>query len=194
MTNPKPTFPPTNNNLQANNESQEIISIGTRKSQLAIAQAKMIIAQLETVSPGPQYKLQVISTMADENQVKTFLEFNSKSIWTEELEGLLVDGKLDVVVHCLKGRVGFSFLFFFFSFFDEYGILYIGNMCFLTLSLQRYAHHPPLIMVRIIPLHLPFPFPPKKRKNTYSSNPPQTPHPASSAQSASAKIPETSSS
>lgn len=104
MPNPNPTFPPTNNTLQANNDNnQEIISIGTRKSQLAIAQAEMIIAQLELASPGPQYKLQVISTMADENQVKTFLEFNSKSIWTEELEGLLVDGKLDVVVHCLKG-------------------------------------------------------------------------------------------
>lgn len=111
MANPNPTLPPTNNNLQANNDNQEIISIGTRKSQLAIAQAEMIIAQLETVSPGPQYKLQVISTMADENQVKTFLEFNSKSIWTEELEGLLVDGKLDVVVHFLKGRaVFFSFV------------------------------------------------------------------------------------
>lgn len=103
MTNPNPTLPPPNNSLQANNASQEIISIGTRKSQLAIAQAEMIIAQLETASPGPQYKMQVISTMADENQVKTFLEFNSKSIWTEELEGLLVDGKVDVVVHCLKG-------------------------------------------------------------------------------------------
>lgn len=114
MTNPNPTLPPTNNNLQAPNDNQEIISIGTRKSQLAIAQAEMIIAQLETASPGPQYKLQVISTMADENQVKTFLEFNSKGIWTEELEGLLVDGKLDVVVHCLKGRVGFFFCFFFF--------------------------------------------------------------------------------
>lgn len=115
MTNPQPTFPPTPI-LQANNDnSQEIISIGTRKSQLAISQAEMIIAQLETVSPGPQYKLQVISTMADENQVKTFLEFDSKSIWTEELEGLLVDGKVDVVVHCLKGRV----VFFFFFLFDE---------------------------------------------------------------------------
>lgn len=104
MPNPNPILPPTNNTPQATNANQEIISIGTRKSQLAIAQAKMIIAQLETASPGPQYKLQVISTMADENQVKTFLEFNSKSIWTEELEGLLVDGKVDVVVHCLKGR------------------------------------------------------------------------------------------
>lgn len=109
MSNPNPTFPPPNS-LQAPNDSQEIISIGTRKSQLAITQAEMIIAQLETASPGPQYKLQVISTMADENQVKTFLEFNSKSIWTEELEGLLVEGKVDVVVHCLKGNF-FLFLF-----------------------------------------------------------------------------------
>lgn len=115
MTNPNPILPPTNNNLQANNDShQEVIYIGTRKSQLAIAQAEMIIAQLETASPGPQYKMQVISTMADENQVKTFLEFDSKGIWTEELEGLLVDGKVDVVVHCLKGRVVFYFLCFFF--------------------------------------------------------------------------------
>lgn len=110
MTNPNPTLPPPTS-LQTNNDiHQEIISIGTRKSQLAIAQAEQIIAQLETVSPGPQYKLQVISTMADENQVKTFLEFDSKGIWTEELEGLLVEGKVDVVVHCLKGRVGL-FLF-----------------------------------------------------------------------------------
>lgn len=126
MTNPNPTFPPTNS-LQASNDSQEIIYIGTRKSQLAIAQAEMIIAQLETASPGPQYKMQVISTMADENQVKTFLEFNSKSIWTEELERLLVERKLDVIVHCLKGRVG-CFFFLFFFFFDERDILYIDNI------------------------------------------------------------------
>lgn len=131
MANPNPTLPPTNNNLQANNDNQEIISIGTRKSQLAIAQAEMIIAQLETVSPGPQYKLQVISTMADENQVKTFLDFNSKSIWTEELEGLLVDGKLDVVVHCLKGRVVF------FSFVLTSMVFCILAILALTLSLSK---------------------------------------------------------
>lgn len=135
MANPNPTLPPTNNTLQTNNDShQEIIYIGTRKSQLAIAQAEMIIAQLETVSPGPQYKMQVISTMADENQVKTFLDFNSKSIWTEELEGLLVDGKVDVVVHCLKGRV--VFLFFFFVFFFSFLTSMMFCILALTLSLS----------------------------------------------------------
>lgn len=81
-----------------------VIHIGTRRSQLAIAQVDMIIARLEAAAPGPQYKMQVISTMADENQVKAYKEFNSKSIWTEELEKLLAEKKLDVIVHCLKGR------------------------------------------------------------------------------------------
>lgn len=79
------------------------VNVGTRRSQLAIAQVDMIIRQLETAMPGPKYTAHVVSTMADENQVKSFESFNSKSIWTEELEQLLIDRKLDVIVHCLKG-------------------------------------------------------------------------------------------
>lgn len=80
------------------------INIGTRKSQLAIAQVHSIIAQLKTTAPDVEYVPHVVSTMADENQVKSFSAFDSKSIWTEELEQSLSNGKLDVVVHCLKGR------------------------------------------------------------------------------------------
>ena len=79
-------------------------NIGTRRSQLAIAQVDAIIAQLKAVAPQPEYVSRVVSTMADENQVKAFSAFDSKSIWTEELEKLLMEGGLDVVVHCLKGR------------------------------------------------------------------------------------------
>jgi hydroxymethylbilane synthase len=82
----------------------EKINIGTRRSQLAIAQVDSIIEQLKAIAPEPEYVSRVVSTMADENQVKAFSAFDSKSIWTEELEKLLMDGKLDVVVHCLKGR------------------------------------------------------------------------------------------
>lgn len=79
------------------------VNIGTRKSQLAVAQVESIIEQLKAVAPEPEYVSNVVSTMADENQVKSFSAFDSKSIWTEELEQLLMEGKLDVVVHCLKG-------------------------------------------------------------------------------------------
>ena len=91
-------------NHAAHSSSLKEINIGTRKSQLAIAQVDSIIAQLKVVAPQPEYVSRVVSTMADENQVKAFSAFDSKSIWTEELEQLLMEGRLDFVVHCLKGR------------------------------------------------------------------------------------------
>ncbi|THW04135.1 porphobilinogen deaminase [Aureobasidium pullulans] len=83
-------------------ENMEVVNIGTRRSQLAIAQVDSIVKHLQTFAPGPEYRSQVVSTMADENQVKSFQDFNAKSIWTEELEKLLIEKKLDVIVHCLK--------------------------------------------------------------------------------------------
>lgn len=81
----------------------DTVNIGTRKSQLAIAQVDLVRKQLQLAHPNVEYKTHILSTMADENQVKAFQDFNSKSIWTEELEQLLVDQKLDVIVHSLKG-------------------------------------------------------------------------------------------
>ena len=92
----------------ASTEDMKVVNIGTRRSQLAIAQVDMVVKHLQTFAPGPEYKSQVVSTMADENQVKSFQEFNAKSIWTEELEKLLMEKKLDVIVHCLKGRSNIS--------------------------------------------------------------------------------------
>jgi len=102
-----PTLP--GNSATTTNGTLTKINIGTRRSQLAIAQVDSIIQQLKdaTAAAGSpekyEYVPHVVSTMADENQVKSFSAFDSKSIWTEELEALLVEGKLDVVVHCLKG-------------------------------------------------------------------------------------------
>jgi len=98
-----PTLP--NPGVSSNNPTTKI-NIGTRRSQLAIAQVESIIQQLKALhlaSPDIEYVSTVVSTMADENQVKSFSAFDSKSIWTEELEALLAKGELDVVVHCLKG-------------------------------------------------------------------------------------------
>lgn len=102
-----PTLPTSNTNNT--NENITKINIGTRRSQLAIAQVDSIIQQLKAAKSSSssdeiEYVSHVVSTMADENQVKSFSAFDSKSIWTEELEALLADGKLDVVVHCLKGE------------------------------------------------------------------------------------------
>jgi porphobilinogen deaminase len=109
MANPSsPTLPSAGtSDVSKHSNSITKINIGTRRSQLAIAQVDSIIQQLKALhlaSPDIEYVSTVVSTMADENQVKSFSAFDSKSIWTEELEALLADGKLDVVVHCLKGK------------------------------------------------------------------------------------------
>ncbi|KAI5268708.1 porphobilinogen deaminase [Aureobasidium subglaciale] len=88
--------------MASTSPDMKVVNIGTRRSQLAIAQVDMIVKHLQTAAPGPDYRSQVVSTMADENQVKSFQDFNAKSIWTEELEKLLIEKKLDVIVHCLK--------------------------------------------------------------------------------------------
>jgi hypothetical protein len=103
-----PTLPVSSGVSTTNSNTNPItkINIGTRRSQLAIAQVDSIIQQLKSLhlaSPDIEYVPHVVSTMADENQVKSFSAFDSKSIWTEELEALLAKGELDVVVHCLKG-------------------------------------------------------------------------------------------
>ncbi len=40
--------------------------------------------------------------MGDKNQTTALSEFGAKSLWTQELEAQLLEGKLDIVVHCLK--------------------------------------------------------------------------------------------
>lgn len=43
-----------------------------------------------------------MATMGDKNQVTALHDFGAKSLWTHELEAQLLDGTLDLVVHCLK--------------------------------------------------------------------------------------------
>ncbi|GAM83204.1 hypothetical protein ANO11243_011900 [Dothideomycetidae sp. 11243] len=83
-------------------ENATVVRVGTRRSPLAIAQADSIVEQLQAAAPALKYETKVVTTMADENQSKSLQKFNSKSIWTEELEQLLNDKELDIVVHCLK--------------------------------------------------------------------------------------------
>ena len=40
--------------------------------------------------------------MGDKNQTTALHEFGAKSLWTHELEAQLLDGRLDIIVHCLK--------------------------------------------------------------------------------------------
>ena len=78
------------------------IHIGTRRSALAVVQAEMVLADLKKSHPEAQYEIHAMATMGDKNQTTALHEFGAKSLWTHELEAQLIEGKLDLIVHCLK--------------------------------------------------------------------------------------------
>jgi hydroxymethylbilane synthase len=78
------------------------LHIGTRKSTLAVVQAEMVFEALKKAHPENTYEIHAMSTMGDKNQVTALHEFGAKSLWTHELEAQLLEGKLDLIVHCLK--------------------------------------------------------------------------------------------
>ncbi|TVY42882.1 Porphobilinogen deaminase [Lachnellula occidentalis] len=76
--------------------------IGTRRSALAVVQAELILAALKKAHPEIEYEIHAMATMGDKNQTTALHEFGAKSLWTHELEAQLLDGTLDIIVHCLK--------------------------------------------------------------------------------------------
>lgn len=85
--------------------AKNVVNIGSRKSVLALIQTDIVHHALEAAWPKLEYKIHAMSTMGDKNQVTPLHDFGAKSLWTYELEGLLIEGKLDLIVHSLKGEV-----------------------------------------------------------------------------------------
>lgn len=90
-------------NIPRPHEAPQTINIGTRKSYLARVQTDLVVASMREIWPQHTYTVHAISTMGDKNQVTALSEFGAKSLWTFELEAMLLEGKIDFIVHCLKG-------------------------------------------------------------------------------------------
>jgi len=78
------------------------ITIGTRKSQLALWQADYIAAQLRQCQPGVEVVLRHIVTHGDRVQDRPLPEIGGKGLFTAELEMALHTGAIDLAVHSLK--------------------------------------------------------------------------------------------
>jgi hypothetical protein len=50
------------------------------------------------------YEVHAMRTAGDKNQATALPDFGAKSLWTHELEALLLQRRLDLVVHSLKGE------------------------------------------------------------------------------------------
>ena len=82
--------------------------LGTRGSDLALAQADMVAAALKNAHPGLQITREIVRTVGDKRPDLKLSAFNQgdapvdKGIFTRELEAALAAGTIDIAVHSLK--------------------------------------------------------------------------------------------
>ncbi|GEQ66468.1 hypothetical protein JCM33374_g131 [Metschnikowia sp. JCM 33374] len=83
------------------------VQIGGRKSKLAVIQSKLVKQSIEHTFPHLSCSILALSTLGDKVLSKPLYSFGGKSLWTKELEALLIEPigdfpKLDLIVHSLK--------------------------------------------------------------------------------------------
>lgn len=80
------------------------VRIGTRGSDLALAQARELKARIEAGSPQAKLEVEivVISTMGDRVLDRPLSEIGGKGLFTQEIEAQLSDGRIDMAVHSSK--------------------------------------------------------------------------------------------
>lgn len=82
---------------------QKTVYIGSRASKLALIQTNIVRDALVAAHPQLNFEIISMTTTGDNNQTKALHSFGAKALWTQELEVLLLDYRLDMIVHSLKG-------------------------------------------------------------------------------------------
>jgi hydroxymethylbilane synthase len=77
------------------------LRLGSRGSQLALFQARLVAERLER-SGGPRSEIVVIRTSGDRLQEAPLSEIGGKRLFVKEIEDALFDGEIDVAVHSSK--------------------------------------------------------------------------------------------
>ena len=78
------------------------ITIGSRKSRLAVIQAEMLMEKMSESHPGLELRLLTMTTTGDQILNQTLDTIGGKGLFLKELEKALLDGQADVLVHSLK--------------------------------------------------------------------------------------------
>ena len=80
--------------------------IGTRNSKLAVLQTDIVVKGLKQAWPEHRFNVRARDTAAgDIDKVTPFKDMPVKNLWTHDLEQALVEEKLDLLVHSLKGKL-----------------------------------------------------------------------------------------
>lgn len=86
--------------MSSNNK--RTITIGTRKSQLALVQTYWVKAELEKHCPEVNFKVEKMSTQGDKILDVALAKIGDKGLFTKELELGMLNNTLDFAVHSLK--------------------------------------------------------------------------------------------
>lgn len=78
------------------------ITIGTRKSKLALIQTNWVIDELKKNHESTQFTIQEIDTKGDQNLQVSLAKFGGQGVFLQELEEQLQKGDIDMAVHSLK--------------------------------------------------------------------------------------------
>jgi hydroxymethylbilane synthase len=84
--------------------NQRALTIGSRGSPLALAQAHMVAAALEDAHGWPPGSVVIlpVKTSGDRNQDRPLADVGGKALWTKELDLALLAGETDCSVHSMK--------------------------------------------------------------------------------------------
>ncbi|MBO0663653.1 hydroxymethylbilane synthase [Jiella sp. MQZ9-1] len=84
--------------------TEKLIRIGTRGSQLALAQASEVRARLMSAHALPEsaFSITVISTSGDRILDRPLSEVGGKGLFTKEIELALIEERIDIAVHSSK--------------------------------------------------------------------------------------------
>ena len=78
------------------------IRIGTRGSELALAQTNQVVAALHERFPDILTETVIFRTKGDKILDKPLLAFGGKGVFVEEIEKALMEGSIDIAVHSAK--------------------------------------------------------------------------------------------
>ncbi|CAG8816270.1 3015_t:CDS:2 [Gigaspora margarita] len=82
--------------------TRKTLTIGTRKSQLALVQTNEVQKALQRAYPNIEFSILGITTTGDQILNKPLYQIGEKSLFTKELEVALENKTVDLVVHSLK--------------------------------------------------------------------------------------------
>ena len=80
----------------------ETIRIGTRGSDLALVQARMVADRLKEIHPDLSVEVVPIKTRGDRMQNVSLMEIGGKGVFVKEIEEALLRGDISMAVHSMK--------------------------------------------------------------------------------------------